>query len=226
MISFLIRQQYNALKTLCDISNDEEVRIVEPSETLIVSGESNISPNSLMLKQATLNEQYTLSGLRKSRFDFAPTLSAIAFDSQQQFNTEAQPFDSDVDWIPSTYFGIRLNIPIPGYRQGTAYFKAKYDHLLAQQNRRQAEIQMANETEDLRTEYAKASIEEQFDQSIYQLRKDTYEKDFLSYQQGIVNLNQALSSFQEMINAEYDWIASKLGVQLTKTKININNTIQ
>ncbi|MEM6844974.1 MAG: TolC family protein [Bacteroidota bacterium] len=225
-ISFLIDQQYNTLKTLCDISDDEEIRIVESPQSAVIFGESSISPNNLMLQQARLNEQYTRSSLRKSKFGFAPTVSVIAFNSQQQFNTEAQLFDSDVNWIPSSYVGFRLNIPIPGYRQGSAYFKAKYDHLLAEKNRRQAEIQIASQTEELGIDYAKAITQEQFDESIYQLKKDTYEKDFLSYQQGVTDLNHALTSFQEMISVEYDWIASKLNVALHQTKININNTIQ
>ncbi|MEL6194779.1 MAG: TolC family protein, partial [Bacteroidota bacterium] len=131
-----------------------------------------------------------------------------------------------VDWIPSTYIGQRLNIPLLGRRQIASNISAKHDFLLTQESRKQAVLQAANEKEKLTTSLKRATAKEASLLSIYQLKKDTYEKNYLSYQQGIMDLNQTLSSFQDMVNAEYSWIGSSLEVEEAKMKIHINNTIR
>lgn len=150
----------------------------------------------------------------------------IALNSEQQFSDSSRPFDADRGWIPSTYFGLRFTLPTPGYRQTAGYFKAKYDRLLAEEDRKQAQIRMTNDAEKLSNDYAKAVSAARFDEAIFRLKKDTYEKNFLSYQQGIQDLDQTLTSFQEMLHAEYDWISSTLAISLAQTSIDINNTIQ
>ena len=225
-ISYLTDLQYQALKILCDIPEKENIQILPGKRSMKDVKQVDILSNELQIKQAFLNEQYARVQLRKSKLEFAPTLSFLGFHSQQQFNDRGRLFDSSVDWIPSTYIGLRLNIPLPGSRQIASNISAKYDFLLAQESRKQAVIQSANEKEKLATTHMRASAKEASMRAIYQLKKDTYEKNYLSYQQGVMDLTQTLNSFQDMVNAEYSWIGARLEVEEAKMKIQINNTIR
>jgi len=224
-IEFTVQQQYRALKALCDIEEKTDFTLAEnpnrPTSTITAG------TNRLGLEQANLSERQALSSLRRNKFNvMAPTLSFLYYDSRTQFNEDATLFDTDVDWIPSSYFGFRLSVPLPTFTQSRDYYSAKYDHLVAKENRKQAQLQMFNQTKVLQTDYEKARSEEEFDRSIYLLTKETYQKNFLSYEQGVVDLDLTLTSFQDMVNAEYEWISSKLSVALNREKININNTLQ
>jgi outer membrane protein TolC len=222
-IQFLIKQQYIGLKLLCDIPDEVEILIqTTVSETSL---STEVKNNQLRFTNALLNEQISLRNLNKIKYSFLPTLSAFALISQQQFNTQARFFDNNVNWIPSSYIGLRLSMPLPSASSISQYNRARYDYQIAKNGAEQLRIQSKLTTNQLAIDYEKALSQRESNKQIYHLRKDTYEKNLINYEAGILSLEQTIRSFNEMVNSQYNLISSEKMVEMTLAKININNKI-
>lgn len=223
-IIFLIQQQYIAIKLLCDIP--EEVQFTIEPKSLSAITLSEVQNNQLLYNNAVLNERIASSNYKKNNYSFFPTLSLFFSSTEQQFNTRSRIFDNNLNWIPSSYVGFRLSMPLPSSSAISQFSKAKYNHKLAKNSTEQYMIQSKLKTNKLMVDHNKAVSQRESNKSIYELRKDTYDKNLQNYEAGILSLEQTIRSFNEMINSHYNLISSEKAVEMTQTKIIINNTIK
>lgn len=221
---YLIQQQYIALKILCDLPETELFLIEENVKT---QNESILAQkNEVITSVSKLREQMALESFKKSQAEFLPSVSLFYASSQQQFSNNARLFDNAVNWVPSSYVGLRLNIPLPSANSISQRFKTQYDYLLAQEDYKQAQIKANNQVNQLNIDYQKAWNKAKANKVIVQLKKEIYLKNLMNYQAGMINLNRLLESFQAMLDAEYEFLASQVSVQLAVQKINIHNNIR
>lgn len=225
-IQYLVSQQYIAMKILCDIPDNEEIVIAQKIITASNINQSNIEKNALLSNNASIKEKLAKSAYRHVRNSFAPSISLFAAYQDQQFNTKSRLFDNNINWIPSNYVGVKLTIPLPSSQALTQSSKAKYDYLLAKNNTEQMNIQVDLNTKLLQTDFEKAKFQFFSTNEIYSLRKDTYQKNLLNYNEGVLTLEQTINSFNAMVNSNYNYISSAINVLLAETKININNNIK
>jgi outer membrane protein TolC len=225
-IKFLIAQQYLALKLLCDMPETEDLQIEEVVSSDVSKPIPTIERTSLLLNNTRIKENFAQSNYKKSLYGYLPTLSFFAAATTQQYNTKGTLFDGDVNWIPSNYVGLRLNIPIPSSNTIAQVSKAKYDVLLSKNNVEQTKIKTDLDVKQLEIAYNKALSQVKSNKDIYDIRKDTYQKNLLNYNAGIISIDQTLDSFNAMVNSNYDLISSTISVLLAETKINIQNKIK
>jgi outer membrane protein TolC len=225
-IKFLIAQQYLALKLLCDMPETEDLQINEAVSSDVLKPMPPIERTSLWVNNTLVKENFAQSNYKKSLYGYLPTLSFFAAATTQQYNTKGTLFDGDVNWIPSNYVGLRLNIPIPSSNTIAQVSKAKYDVLLSKNNVEQAKIKTDLDVKQLEIAYNKALSQVKSNKDIYEIRKDTYQKNLLNYNAGIINIDQTLDSFNAMVNSNYDLISSTISVLLAEAKINIQNKIK
>jgi outer membrane protein TolC len=98
--------------------------------------------------------------------------------------------------------------------------------LLSKNNVEQAKIKTDLDVKQLEIAYNKALSQVKSNKDIYEIRKDTYQKNLLNYNAGIINIDQTLDSFNAMVNSNYDLISSTISVLLAEAKINIQNKIK
>jgi outer membrane protein TolC len=225
-IRFQTQQQYTAINQLCDIPSGEKIQISHPvsgnyAETIPV-----IETNGLPLSNARFREKFAYTNYQKTLFGNLPTLSFFASVSTQQYNTQATFFDGNVNWIPSNYVGIKLNLPIPSSNSIAQIHKTKFDYLISKNNTEQARIKADLDIRQLQYEYEKAFSQRKSNQEIYALRKDSYKKNVLNYKAGITNIDQTINSFNAMVNSNYDIIASSINILFAEAKINLQNKIK
>jgi outer membrane protein TolC len=225
-IQFLISQQYVALKILCDIPENEAIVIAQEISTALNVNESNIEKNALLSNNALIKEKLAKSAYRQAKYSFAPTVSLFAAYQDQQYNTKSTLFDKNINWIPSNYVGIKLSIPLPSSQALTQSSKSKFDYLIAKNNTEQKKIQVDLNTQLLQTDYEKAKSQFLSSDEIFSLRKDTYQKNLLNYNEGVLTLEQTINSFNAMVNSNYNFISSAINILLAETKIKINNNIK
>ncbi len=223
-IKFLLQQQYIAIKLLCDIPEEVQFTIEPKSQSTTTM--SDVQNNQLLFKNAVLNERIASSNYKKVSYSFLPTLSLFFSSTEQQFSTKSRIFDNNLNWIPSSYVGFRLSMPLPSASAVSQFYKAKYSHQLARNGAEQFMIQSKLKTNQLMVDHNKAVSQRESNKAIYELRKDTYEKNLQNYEAGIIGLEQTIRSFSEMINSHYNFISSEKVAEMTQTKININNTIK
>ncbi len=225
-LQFLLQQQHLACKVLCDIPLQDSI-LIQPTVPLEGLNQSpNVDINLLSVTSSEWKEKIAWSNVRRLRFANMPTVSLFFSGTRQQFNTRARLFDQDVRWIPSSYVGVRLSVPIPSAQSVAQWGKARFDYALQQQQSSQARLQADLQQQQLKTEYQKALAQLKSNEAIHQLQQDTYVKNRLNYLAGITGLEQTMRSFQAMVNSSANRITAAVNVLLAHSKIHINNTLK
>ncbi|MDO1449372.1 TolC family protein [Rhodocytophaga aerolata] len=225
-IQYLVEQQILSLKVLCDIPETEQIQFTQPVQGNVDLYTVNISENTLQATNAMLQEKYAQVNYYKMVNSNLPTLSIIGSSTRQQFNTVPRLFDNRVNWIPSSYIGLQISMPIPGTNSIAGFYKARFDYERARNGAIQARANAQSAAKQLQVEYNKSFSQYKNNQQVYELHRDSYQKNALNYQAGILTLDQTINSFNTMVNSQYQAISSAIQVLLTEAKINIHNKIQ
>ncbi|OYQ37983.1 hypothetical protein CHU92_07100 [Flavobacterium cyanobacteriorum] len=220
---YLLDNYYLALKILCDIPESTELIIDDAADAASAVLAPQISLNSLDVENSILNERYAKSNYRYYQKQLLPTLSAEFSQSWQLFNTDFSVFNGD--WVNSRYFGFKLSIPLPTATQIANTTKARFDYKIAEKNTEQAKIKAGLEHAQLKNDFDKAVSQYLNDKEILALRRDSYTRNMNLYREGIIALDDALDSYNTMIDADYALISSRISVLLARAKIDINNKI-
>jgi outer membrane protein TolC len=225
-IEYVVKQQYLSLKILCDIPEQEEIEIMHSLAQKNNYQKPLVEKNNVVFAKILLKEKIAYTNYKQQKYSLYPTISFFQAYNNQHNNTSNKLFDKNVSWIPSSYIGLRLNIPIPSSNTITQISKAKYDYKLAQKNTEQQKIKADLEIKQLSVDYDKALSQAKTNNEIFVLRKETYEKNLNLYNEGLINLEQTLSSFNSMVSSNYNFISSQVTVLSAQTKIDINNRIK
>jgi outer membrane protein TolC len=223
-IQYAIAQQYLALKLLSDIPESDSISISQPITA--VTQVPAIAISDLAVQNSLLKEKVAWSNYKQYKYSLYPTLSFFQSATTQQYNTRGKWFDGSVRWIPSSYIGLRLNIPLPSANALAQVSKAKYDYRMAQKTTEQQKIKTGLEAQQLLVDFNKAAAQVSYNQQLYQLQADTYQKNRNLYKEGLIGLDQTISGFNAMANSHYNLIAAQVSVLLAKAKIDINNNIR
>lgn len=225
-LQYLLRQQHLAVKVLCDIPEQDSL-LIQPQVPLeFKATQPEVAPNLLALQSMEWKEKMAWSNLQRSKFAHLPNVSFFLSSTRQQFNTRARLFDQDQRWIPSSYLGVRLSLPLPSAHSISQLGKARYDYSLAQEQSQQALLQAKLKQQQLRTEYQQALAQLQSNQALLQLQQDTYAKNRINYSAGVIGLEPTLRSYQAMVSSASNRINAAISVLLAQSKIYINNTFK
>jgi outer membrane protein TolC len=222
-IQWSIEQQYLALKIQCDMPVTDSIKIVQP---IVVVAAKPAVVSQLAIYNSQLKEKMAFSTYKQNKYALYPTLSFFQSATTQQLNTSSKWFDNRVRWIPSSYIGLRLNIPIPSANAVAQVSKAKYDYQMAQKSTEQQQIKAQLEARQLTVALDKAAAQTAANVELFDLQRDTYQKNQQLYQAGLLSLDQTLTSFNAMVNGHYNWIAAQVNQLLAQAKIDINNNIR
>ncbi|WP_160316426.1 TolC family protein [Flavobacterium akiainvivens] len=224
-IKYQIQQQYLVLKILCDFPEDEQITIQDLQDSLF-SEKVKVGLSRVGIENSELKESVALSNYRQQKYALYPTLSFFQSYTTQQNNTRSRLFDSNVDWINSSYIGLKLSIPIPSSSTMRQISEANHNYLLAQKDTEQQKIKAGIEQRQLEIDYYKALSQISSYGEVAQLRKENYEKNLSLYQEGLIELQKVLNSYDDMVNSIYNLVSAQVSASAAKTKIHINNTIR
>lgn len=218
-----IEQQYNLLKSLCDIPSSTDILI----ENQYSNSNQNMSvlSNSLKSQQADLQVNHAENELKVNQLSYYPTLSFIGNWALQE-NSNNHFFDGKARWISQSYIGLRLNFVIPDANKYAQTKLIKTNLQLAKLNAQKQEIQQSFEQKQLQLEWEKALASEQISAKILGLKNDTYQKNFNLFKQDIYPTENLLLSFNDVLNATLNQQVAKVQMAFQKEKINIHNSIQ
>ncbi len=225
-LQYLLQQQYQSLKILCDFKAQDSLFIAELNDNYILRN-TIVFKNELNVNNSIKLQKYAKANYQNSKYAYMPHVSLFASNSFQQFNTKSTLFDKNIDWIQSNYIGFKLNVPIlPSSNTMVQTAKAKYDYQVAQKNAEHAKIESEINYQLLKTELDKTISQALTNKSIWLARKDSYQKNLELYKSGIIGLDQTLKSFNAMVSSEYNYIASNISIMHIDSKIEINNRIK
>jgi len=221
----LLLNYYNkALSILLDIPADSTIILTETIKVIPNKNTLTATDNTLTYKNAVAKEQYALSTYQQSKLSFLPSLSFFGNNNYNLYNQSFKLLDGT--WINSQQIGFRVNINIPSSQLISNRTKAKYDYLLAQKNVTQILNKSSLESIQLNIDYEKACSQYKTNKEISLLREESYKKNLELYKEGIIGLDQTLTSFTNLITSQENLIISAATVLLTASKITLNNTIK
>ena len=115
---------------------------------------------------------------------------------------------------------------MPTAKSISQVYNAKFEYQLTQKNSEQSKIKSELEFKQLITDYEKANSLANTNIEVFNLRKDTYEKNQKLYSEGLIGIDQTINSYNAMVNASYSSTSSQINTQLAQAKIDINNKIK
>ena len=221
-IEYLLLDSYLTLKTLCNISEDEEVVIEHaPHLKRETSDRPVVELNQLELKNQILNQDYALQNYKKSKSLLFPSLSFFAGNSYQLNNNSFQPLSGD--WVNSNYLGITLSFNLPNSSTLNNIKQTKLEYQIATREVEKVQQSTLIEKKRLENNYKEALSERNITSEIQRLNADTYEKNMNLYTQGLISVDNLLESYNAVLNAKYSANAAEISLELAHSKILINN---
>jgi OMF family outer membrane factor len=158
-------------------------------------------------------------------FSNYPTLSVVGNWAWQE-NSNQQFFDKNANWIPASYIGLRLNIPIPDATKLSQTKMYKSNVRLAEINAGHQALQQEILNKQLDIDYSKAIDNYQFTQKISLLKTDTYQKNFNLFKQDIYATDNLMVSFSDALTAQLNEQTAFVNTLFQQYKIRLNNTIK
>ena len=225
-LKYLLQQQYLGLKILTDIPETDSIIITQPVGTSTSVMLPKIEYNDINLKSSELREKAAFASYRQLQTTILPTLSFVNSNSTQQYPSSAQVYSSSDKWYKSSYIGLKFSVAIPSANTVSQRYKAKYDYQLSQKNTQHIKNKTELEYKQLGIDYSKAISQWESNTEVYELKKESYEKNLNLYSEGLLGLDQTLNSYNAMVNSNYNRISSAINVLLAQSKIDINNKIK
>jgi len=132
-----------------------------------------------------------------------PTLSLNSYYGKQQFRDDGRlSLDGD-DWSNYSYLTLNLSIPIfSGFSTKTNIKKSKINVEIAEKNRDDTWRQSVLEDHRLISEYALSLEESYAARNTFQLQEENQKINQAKYEEGIISLDEYLSSFEDYLQSE------------------------
>jgi len=220
-----LNQQYFALKVLCDIPQNEELVIAENAnynQPFNIGLQTN---NQLEHKSSLLKADLAKEDFRANRLAQYPTVSIVAYDGWQQ-NSKNEFFDSNCNWVNSQYVGLRLSMPFPDVNRFTLSKSAKISKTISELEAEHTKHENDIANIQLVLDYEKAYSQFKTANQIFLLKEENYQMAANQFNAAILSSDKLLIAFDDMLVSQLNYSAALANLLYTKSKIEINNSIQ
>lgn len=225
-IGIMIQEQLNSLRLLCDIPEEDSLELIMPDLYLPFPEPLLKSNRDLDIGSKELSLEVAKANLAYQKMSLMPSLSFFQSFSNQQFSTEGKLFSRSVDWVPSSYIGLKLSFQIPSATTVGQISKYRYDALLAEQQLEKEKIKVGIEQRQRFLTFNKHKMKTYNDEEVYGMRKRTYEKVMDLYREGLISIDRTLDSYRDMVDAGYGAISSRISTWKSLSQIRIYNVVR
>lgn len=225
-IGIMIQEQLNSLRLLCDIPEEDSLELIMPDLYLPFPEPLLKSNRDLDIGSKELSLEVAKANLAYQKMSLMPSLSFFQSFSNQQFSTEGKLFNRSVDWVPSSYVGLKLSFQIPSATTVGQISKYRYDALLAEQQLEKEKIKVGIEQRQRFLTFNKHKMKTYNDEEVYGMRKRTYEKVMDLYREGLISIDRTLDSYRDMVDAGYGAISSRISTWKSLSQISIYNVVR
>jgi OMF family outer membrane factor len=220
-----LNQQYYALKVLCDIPQSEKLIITENANYNQPFNIDLKANNQLEHEWSLLKANLAKEDLRANRFAQYPTVSIVAYDGWQQ-NSNNQFFDSNKSWVNNQYIGLKLSMPFPDISRFTLTKSAKINKTIAELDAKHTKHENDIANIQLNLDYEKAHSQFKTSNQIFLLKQENYQMALNQFNASILSSDKLLIAFDDMLVSQLNYSAALANLLYTKSKIEINNSIQ
>ena len=220
-----LEQEYLSLKILCDISETTMLIITESTDYNQQFTQGLEVANQLNYKSSLLKVDLAKSDIKTNRFMQLPTVSLVYYDAWQH-NSSQGFFDKDAEWVNSQYIGLKLSMSFPDINRYTQTEISKVNKTISLQNAEHTKIQNDNNNRQLVLDYGKIYSQFITAKQIYELKAQNYQLALNQFNMDILSSDKLLVAFNDMITSRMNYSSALANLLYSKSKIDINNTIQ
>lgn len=216
-----IKIQHESLRVF--FNNDENFQLKEDLKYVAQDLKLVESTSNLKTSISQLQYQNLAQDVKVAQWSQLPVLSLISsFNWQNQSNTTY--FDKNSNWVNYNYIGLKLSWDFPTTIQKlSSVYSKKIQLEQAKNNTEQAAKENETMNKQLVLEYEKAIQQVIHFEKIYQLKKDTFEKNKNQFDEEVLPLDKLLLSQNEFITSEINLASALANCGFSKYKILINN---
>ncbi len=179
--------------------------------------------NTLQSENAKLQSLLAEQEYKSVKYQNFPVLSFQSSLNWQNLSND-NFFSANSQWIDYSYIGLKLSYDLPTTVQKISSLENKKIQLeILKNNEEQAQNEMETKNKLLILEYEKSLSQSYYFQKIYDLKKDTYDKNFNQFKEGILPLDKLIISQNDLLNSEFNLMSAFANIGFSKTKIDINN---
>jgi outer membrane protein TolC len=182
----------------------------------------SVNDNNLQNQNSELQTQLAQQEYKTLRYQNYPTLSFISSFNWQNLSNE-QFFSTQSNWQNFNYIGLKLGWELPTIQRLSNIKNKKIQLEILQQTYEHIKAETKSKKEQLELEYQKSINQLVNFQKVFDLKKDTYEKNFNQFKEGILPLDKLLISQNDMINSKINVVSALTNIGFNKNKIEINN---
>jgi outer membrane protein TolC len=179
--------------------------------------------NNLIVENATLQSQMAQQENKALKYQNLPVLSFVSSLNWQNLSNDFS-FSKNSNWINYNYIGLKLSYDLPTTIQKITNQKSKQIQIqILKNNEKHSLKENENKNAQMILEYEKSLKQKENLWKIYDLKKDTYEKNFNQFKENILPLDKLLISQNDMLVSKLNIVSSLANIGFNKTKIEINN---
>jgi OMF family outer membrane factor len=179
--------------------------------------------NNLIVENARLQSQMAQQEYKALKYQNLPVLSFVSSFNWQNLSNDFS-FAKNSNSINYNYVGLKLSYDLPTTIQKYSNQKSKQMQIEIWKNNEE-HSQKENETRNAQMvlEYEKSLKQKENFRKIYDLKKDTYEKNYNQFKENILSLDKLLISQNDMLISKLNMVSALANIGFNKTKIEINN---
>ncbi|WP_439479340.1 TolC family protein [Chryseobacterium aquaticum] len=187
-------------------------------QTILSANQNNLQNQNSELQAQLAQQEY-----KSLQYQNYPTLSFVSSFNWQNLSND-NFFASKSNWQNFNYVGLKLGWELPTIQRISNIKSKKIQLEILQKTNEHIKAETESKNEQLNLEYQKSLQQFINFQKVFDLKKDTYEKNFNQFKEGILPLDKLLISQNDMIISKLNIVSVLTNIGFSKSKIEINNT--
>lgn len=188
------------------------------NETLIT-----VNQNYLQIQNSELQMQLAQQEYKSLKFQNYPTLSFVSSLNWQNLSNNYF-FAKPSNLQNFNYVGLKLGWELPTIQRLSNTKSKKIQLEILEKTNEHIKAETESKKNQLDLEYQKSLQQLVNFQKVFDLKKDTYEKNFNQFKENILPLDKLLISLNDMIISKINLVSALTNIGFNKNKIEINNT--
>lgn len=188
------------------------------NQTILSANQNNLQNQNSELQAQLAQQEY-----KSLQYQNYPTLSFVSSFNWQNLSND-NFFASKSNWQNFNYVGLKLGWELPTIQRISNIKSKKIQLEILQKTNEHIKAETESKNEQLNLEYQKSLQQFINFQKVFDLKKDTYEKNFNQFKEGILPLDKLLISQNDMIISKLNIVSVLTNIGFSKSKIEINNT--
>ena len=223
-----LEQQYNSLKILCDIPQNDKLIIIEKLNYNQKFTTDLKVMADLHYKTSLLENQSAKADLQFNKLSNLPVLS-VFYNYTYYQNSNKQFFDENINsskWLNSGYLGLKLSFSLPDVNKIVQVYNSKINYNISLIKLEHSKTQNDLNNQQIQLDYQKAFSQYLTTQQIATLKEQNYRMAFNQYEQSILPFDKLLTAFSDMLLSRLNYSSALASLLYTKSKIDLNNNIK